>query len=530
MSKTVVVAGAGFAGIQAARVIGRTSGFRVMVIDRIAGTTMLPALPDVAAGFMEPSLVSTPVEKVVDRGVEFVNGCVTEVNLDERTVSTDDTQLGYDGLVIATGSAAAPVKLPDYQAAFFHRLASLEDALAIQRDFTSYLGRAKAPHLLFAGTGYTGIELAVCLKARAEAPGKRCRVTMVDPNGEILPFLTKAERRYVTSFLSSRDIVVHTGVIVKEMDGETATLSSGATVAAPFAVWSAGSVASLSAIVGDVKRIRDGRIIVNDFLQIENYPEVFVAGDACAFSDSRGQLIRKSVNYAYSGGKIAGRNCVRKLKGLPLHPFKPSDPGWVIPLHETGVGRLFNAIHIKGHLPLRLHYFMCGYRNYRRNRFRTALIALTLFKRKGELMRDLFLRLINTAADRSIGFVMLRVFTGIGMMTHGYGKVFGNPERFLSTVENIGFPFPGFFAFAASFSEFFGALLLCCGVLTRVWAFFIACTMSVAAFIVHGGDPFARKELALLYLFVALFFMMKGGGTFSIDYLIERKTGGAKEN
>jgi putative oxidoreductase len=147
----------------------------------------------------------------------------------------------------------------------------------------------------------------------------------------------------------------------------------------------------------------------------------------------------------------------------------------------------------------------------------------TLIKQKEKIMKNVVKRILSTPDDRSIGLIALRIFTGIALMTHGYGKVFGNPESFVVAVENIGFPFPSFFAFAASFSEFFGGLLLSCGFFTRVWAFFIACTMGVAAFIVLGSAPFAQKELALLYLFVALFFMIKGGGTFSIDYLLGRK-------
>lgn len=115
----------------------------------------------------------------------------------------------------------------------------------------------------------------------------------------------------------------------------------------------------------------------------------------------------------------------------------------------------------------------------------------------------------------------LRVFAGLTMaITHGWAKV-PPPEMFVGGLTSMGFPMPEFFAWAASLSEFVGALLLAIGFLTRPAAFFLGITMFVAAFVAHGADPFARKELSLLYLFISLVFFFRGGGKFSIDNLIK---------
>ena len=46
------------------------------------------------------------------------------------------------------------------------------------------------------------------------------------------------------------------------------------------------------------------------------------------------------------------------------------------------------------------------------------------------------------------------------------------------------------------------------------------CGMAVAAFVVHGADPFAAKELSLIYLFIYAALVFTGPGKFSIDYLL----------
>ncbi|MFO7736786.1 MAG: DoxX family protein [bacterium] len=130
--------------------------------------------------------------------------------------------------------------------------------------------------------------------------------------------------------------------------------------------------------------------------------------------------------------------------------------------------------------------------------------------------------IFNADSDSNLGLLLLRIFTGVGMMTHGYGKLFNNLEGFSDFVAEIGFPFPLFFGFMAGFTEFFGALFLTAGFMTRVFASLLAITMFVAAFIALAGDPFSSRELALFYMVASIFFISKGGGKYSMDFLIRK--------
>jgi putative oxidoreductase len=117
-----------------------------------------------------------------------------------------------------------------------------------------------------------------------------------------------------------------------------------------------------------------------------------------------------------------------------------------------------------------------------------------------------------------LGLLVLRVSAGLMMATHGYAKIFGGRrEGFTQGVADMGFPAPAFFAWAAALSELVGGVTLALGLGTRVSAFLIYMTMLVAAFVRHGDDPFAKKELALLYLAVMFFFLLYGGGKWAIE-------------
>lgn len=120
-------------------------------------------------------------------------------------------------------------------------------------------------------------------------------------------------------------------------------------------------------------------------------------------------------------------------------------------------------------------------------------------------------------------FFVVRLFAGFAMLTHGYPKL----EQLMSGDEIQFFDFLGLGArnslILVVFSEFVCAIFLILGLFTRWAAFFLAFTMFVAAFIVHGTDSFEKREASLLYLSLFLIFLLFDTGRFSIDAMISRK-------
>ncbi|HLN96108.1 MAG TPA: DoxX family protein, partial [Flavobacterium sp.] len=84
--------------------------------------------------------------------------------------------------------------------------------------------------------------------------------------------------------------------------------------------------------------------------------------------------------------------------------------------------------------------------------------------------------------------------------------------------------FPAFLAWMGAFAEGVGGLALILGLQTRIFSFLIVCTMLVTAFVQHAGHDLWQQLPALAFLFVALQHMVMGGGRFSIDYLLTKKS------
>ncbi|WP_422860042.1 DoxX family protein [Flagellimonas sp. S174] len=115
-----------------------------------------------------------------------------------------------------------------------------------------------------------------------------------------------------------------------------------------------------------------------------------------------------------------------------------------------------------------------------------------------------------------LGLALLRILPSAMMLTHGFPKL----QKLLSG--NMEFPNPLGIGSAPSLflcvvGEFLCPVLLIIGFKTRWAAIPAAITMAVAAFIVHGSDPFGKKELALLYFTIFVVVFLLGPGKYSID-------------
>ncbi|WP_106915933.1 DoxX family protein [Chryseobacterium aurantiacum] len=129
----------------------------------------------------------------------------------------------------------------------------------------------------------------------------------------------------------------------------------------------------------------------------------------------------------------------------------------------------------------------------------------------------------SSSIPKDIILLAVRVFVGFAMLSHGYPKL----QMLLAGGKIEFFDFmglgPQISLILTVVAEFVCSILLILGLFTRISLGFLIFTMVIAGFVVHGADPFEKREMSLIYLSVYLLLMIIGAGKVSVDHMIERR-------
>jgi NADH:ubiquinone reductase (H+-translocating) len=322
---SIVIVGAGFGGLSAARALAGTSA-NVTVVDRRNHHLFQPLLYQVATAALSPAEVAWPVRHLLRRqkNASVVLAEATAVNLDRREVVLGDRELPYDALILAPGNTTAYFGHDDWAAAA-PGLKTLEDAVALRRRVLLAFERAEiAPEALdsaraltfvVVGGGPTGVEMAGAIAelARDALPRefrridtRSARVVLVEAGPRILPQLPEDLAAYAVGELAALGVDVRTAVRVVGVDEGGVELSEGR-LDADTVVWAAG-VATDALIRGlPLERDRQGRAVVGPDFSVPGRPEVFVIGDAAAMTDRDGRPVPGLAPAAKQAGGYVGR-------------------------------------------------------------------------------------------------------------------------------------------------------------------------------------------------------------------------------
>ncbi len=365
----VVIAGAGFAGLYAARSL-RTAPVRVTIVDRRNHHLFQPLLYQVAtAGLAAPDIAS-PIRGILRRqaNATVLLAEVKHIDPKRRLLVLDAGELAYDFLILATGST------PNY---FGHDewaqhapgLKTVEDAFEIRRQvLLAFEAAEREPdtdkqraYLTFGivGAGPTGVELAGILREIAQHTLARdfrnfdprsTRVVLIDAADRVLPTFPEALSQKARVMLEALGVEVRTSLQVIDLDASGLTLAPTASsetaperIYASTVLWAAGVKASALAESLNTPRDEWGRVYVEPDLSVSGYPELFVVGDL-ARVDRDNQPVPAMAPAAIQEGRHAASTINAALRGSPRSSFQYKDRGML-----AAIGRRAGVASIYGH-------------------------------------------------------------------------------------------------------------------------------------------------------------------------------------
>jgi NADH:ubiquinone reductase (H+-translocating) len=383
----VVIVGAGFAGLEAAKAL-RRAPVRVTVVDRRNHHLFQPLLYQVATAALNPSDIAAPIRHVLhrQRNTEVVLGDVASVDPGRRVVRlSDGAELSYDFLVLATGATHSYLG-HDGWAPLAPGLKTIEDAVEIRRRVLLAFELAERERdearrrallaFVIVGAGPTGVELAGALAEIASRTLARdfrhihpesARVVLLEAAPRVLPAYPEKLSAAAREQLTRLGVEVRTGAKVTGVDGGGVSVGEER-IEARTVLWAAGVAASPLARTLGAPLDRAGRVRVRPDLTVPGHPELFVTGDLAAVAGARGELVPGVAPAAIQEGRHAARSIRRVLRGEEPRPFHYWDKGLLATIGRAAAVARIGRLQFSGFLAwaawLLIHiFFLIGFRN-----------------------------------------------------------------------------------------------------------------------------------------------------------------------
>ena len=367
--KRIVILGGGFGGVYAAmqleKLLARENAVEVCLVSRDNFFLFTPMLHEIAASDLEITNIVNPLRKLL-RQIEVIVGDVRQIDLPAKRVliSCDPhnypQQIGYDHLVLALGSVTNFHNLPG-SAEFALPMKSLSDAIRLRAQVLRHMEEANSQcnlsdrqsllTFVVAGGGFAGVETVAALndfvrEALPFYPSVReemLRVILVHSGPVILPELGEALGRYTQKVLTGRGVDIRLNTRVKGVTEENVSLVDSSSIPTRNLVWTAGTAPS--PLIFSLPCMKaGGRLLVDQFLRVPDWPNLWAVGD-CAFVPDMRNPVKShppTAQHAMREGKIVAQNIVAALVDRPLKSFSFRTIGLLASIgRRMGVARIF---------------------------------------------------------------------------------------------------------------------------------------------------------------------------------------------
>nr|WP_128794481.1 NAD(P)/FAD-dependent oxidoreductase [Corallococcus coralloides] len=403
----MVIVGAGFGGLEAAKALGRAGNVRVTVVDRYNHHLFQPLLYQVATSVLNTADISAPIRSVLhSRNTEVLLAEAKSVDARRKVLVVEGGEIPYDSLVVATGASHSYFKHPEW-AEVAPGLKTLDDAVRIrERILTAFEAAEREPDparqrewmtFVIIGAGPTGVELAGALAymTRHSLPKdfrridtRQARVILLEGLPRVLSAYPEELSEAAKRDLEKLHVEVRTGALVTDLDAESVTVGDEH-IATRTVLWGAGVAASPLVRSLDVPLDRAGRVKVTPLLTAPGLDGVYVIGDVAA-AEQRGKPVPGIAPAAMQMGRHVAKTIRDRLADKPLRAFRYHDKGsFAVIGRGYAVGVLFDKWRMKG-LPAwavwaGVHIaYLIGFRN---RLFVMLNWAYTFFTQGGRNMR-----------------------------------------------------------------------------------------------------------------------------------------------
>jgi NADH dehydrogenase len=364
----VIIVGSGFAGLKLARSLVNKENIEVLMIDKNNYHQFQPLFYQVATAGLDASNISFPIRKIFQKvkNVYFRLASLQEIKNNENKIVTDIGEFEYDVLVLATGAdtnffgndkikaAALPMKSTAQALALRHHLIENFENALITTDEAELRRRMT---VVLVGGGPTGVELSGAIaemrkwilpRDYPELDFSKMKIYLIEGSPKTLGSMSEKSSEQSCKYLHKLGVEVRTGLVVKDYDGKTVTLSNGETIESNTVIWAAGIKGNVPAGIDATQIVKGNRIKVDRHNKILGTNNIYAIGDVAymetpKYPHGHPQL----ANVAINQGKVLAENLIHQANGNKhlQKEFEYHDKGTL-----ATVGRNLAVADLKPHL------------------------------------------------------------------------------------------------------------------------------------------------------------------------------------
>ncbi|MDK8680486.1 NAD(P)/FAD-dependent oxidoreductase [Corynebacterium accolens] len=365
----VVVVGGGFGGLNTVKKL-KNADVEITLIDKKNHHLFQPMLYQVATGMISAGEVAPSTRQLLRNqdNVNFVNGNVTDINLEDQTVTAElddfSRTYSYDSLVVAAGSSQSYFG-NDHFAEFAPGMKTLDDALELRSRIISAFEKAELTDdpaererlltFIIVGAGPTGVELTGQIAELANRTlsdvystygTSAAKIYLLDGAPQVLPPFGKRLGRRAQRTLEKEGVNVRLNAMVTDVNEDSVTYKNmktdeEVTLEGATKIWSAGVAASpLGKMVADqagVEADRAGRVSVNDDMTVGDFNNVYIIGDMMSLNRLPG-LAQVAIQGGEHVAKLIETKVDEESTADEKEPFEYFDKG------SMAIVTRFNAV------------------------------------------------------------------------------------------------------------------------------------------------------------------------------------------
>lgn len=364
----VVIIGGGYAGIYALKELIKNKNIKITLVDKHTFHNLQPEVYDLIANKSNIADVTIDLTTLClgfeHNYLEFKNLKVQDINTQTKQIFTEEKEiLEYDYLIMAAGTRTFfPSVISGLNNA--HDIKKLHWAMFFKQSFENQLfkkikdeaKKCDDTHIVVVGAGLSGVEIAAEMAYNSNKIFKRgnfscdnLKISIISSSVTILPGLGSKLISMSHARLKSLGINIITNTKLTKCEDGYAYLSNGTKINYSFLIFTGGIEASKITEKLHIQKNSKGQLLVNEYLQTNEYENIFAVGDIAEIKNSKDEIMPPNVTIARISGTIAGKNILNILDKKPLIKCNPKLEGILIALGgKYAAGNLYGLVHVKG--------------------------------------------------------------------------------------------------------------------------------------------------------------------------------------